>query len=211
MYLFFLTDIFRKYGKIGNMDLRTNKGPPFAFLDFDDSRYGDRAIIFIFKTKWWHLFAFWNFAKKLNLFYAVCWWRRNKFVGWYVFVFFSETPRTRFTAVMATNMTGSRSGSSILVLSVMGTVEVAVEEVAAASGIVVEAAEVDMGIAIAGDMAVAVAGEEEVAATTAEFDVQSIVSWSLVSAAFIKKFRDIMSLFYEEKVTCTFTLVCDFI
>ncbi|GAU92669.1 hypothetical protein RvY_04718 [Ramazzottius varieornatus] len=39
-----IEDIFRKYGKINQMDLRTNKGPPFAFLDFDDSRDADDAI-----------------------------------------------------------------------------------------------------------------------------------------------------------------------
>ena len=32
------SDVFRKYGKISHCDLRTNKGPPFAFVDFDDTR-----------------------------------------------------------------------------------------------------------------------------------------------------------------------------
>ncbi|XP_055336923.1 serine/arginine-rich splicing factor 1-like [Paramacrobiotus metropolitanus] len=39
-----LEDIFRKYGRIEHLDLRTNKGPPFAFLDFGDTRDAEDAI-----------------------------------------------------------------------------------------------------------------------------------------------------------------------
>ena len=31
-------DIFYKFGKIGFIDLKNKKGPPFAFVEFDDPR-----------------------------------------------------------------------------------------------------------------------------------------------------------------------------
>ncbi|XP_055357689.1 serine/arginine-rich splicing factor 1B-like [Paramacrobiotus metropolitanus] len=41
-----IKDVFRKYGKIVQMDLRNKSqtGPPFAFVDFDDSRDADDAV-----------------------------------------------------------------------------------------------------------------------------------------------------------------------
>ena len=32
-------DIFYKFGKICFIDLKNKKGPPFAFVEFDDPRY----------------------------------------------------------------------------------------------------------------------------------------------------------------------------
>ena len=31
-------DLFYKYGKIAFLDLKNRKGPPFAFVEFEDSR-----------------------------------------------------------------------------------------------------------------------------------------------------------------------------
>lgn len=39
-----IEDVFRKYGKIMSLDLRNKKGPPFAFIDFDDSRDAEDAV-----------------------------------------------------------------------------------------------------------------------------------------------------------------------
>ena len=33
-----IEDLFDKYGKIVFLDLKNKKGPPFAFLEFDDPR-----------------------------------------------------------------------------------------------------------------------------------------------------------------------------
>ena len=33
-----IEDIFYRYGKINYVDLKNRKGPPFAFVEFDDSR-----------------------------------------------------------------------------------------------------------------------------------------------------------------------------
>ena len=33
-------DLFWKYGKILNVNLKNRRGPPFAFVEFDDHRYG---------------------------------------------------------------------------------------------------------------------------------------------------------------------------
>ena len=32
-------DLFYKYGKIVLIELKTRKGPPFAFIEFEDARY----------------------------------------------------------------------------------------------------------------------------------------------------------------------------
>ena len=34
-----LEDIFYKYGKIVDVDLHNRRGPPFAFVEFEDARY----------------------------------------------------------------------------------------------------------------------------------------------------------------------------
>ena len=34
-----LDDLFYKYGNIKHIDLKNKRGSPFAFIDFDDSRY----------------------------------------------------------------------------------------------------------------------------------------------------------------------------
>lgn len=39
-----LEDVFRKYGRMQHCDLRTNKGPPFAFVDFEDKRDAEDAV-----------------------------------------------------------------------------------------------------------------------------------------------------------------------
>jgi len=39
-----IEDVFHKYGRITSCDLRNKKGPPFAFIDFDDSRDAADAI-----------------------------------------------------------------------------------------------------------------------------------------------------------------------
>ena len=33
-------DLFYKYGKIAFVDLKNKRGPPFAFVEFEDHRYG---------------------------------------------------------------------------------------------------------------------------------------------------------------------------
>jgi arginine/serine-rich splicing factor 1/9 len=33
-----IEDLFHKYGKIVFLDLKNRKGPPFAFLEFEDAR-----------------------------------------------------------------------------------------------------------------------------------------------------------------------------
>ena len=35
-----LEDIFYKYGKIVDVDLHDRRGPPFAFVEFEDPRFG---------------------------------------------------------------------------------------------------------------------------------------------------------------------------
>lgn len=37
-----LEDLFYKYGKIVDVDLHNRRGPPFAFIEFEDPRCGDR-------------------------------------------------------------------------------------------------------------------------------------------------------------------------
>ncbi|GAV05048.1 hypothetical protein RvY_15236 [Ramazzottius varieornatus] len=39
-----IEDVFRKYGRVQHCDLRTNKGPPFAFVDFEDKRDAEDAV-----------------------------------------------------------------------------------------------------------------------------------------------------------------------
>lgn len=34
-----IDDLFHKYGKIVFIDLKNRRGPPFAFVEFEDSRY----------------------------------------------------------------------------------------------------------------------------------------------------------------------------
>ena len=43
-----LEDIFYKYGKIVDVDLHDRRGPPFAFVEFEDARY---VICFIYIRK----------------------------------------------------------------------------------------------------------------------------------------------------------------
>ena len=37
-------DLFYKYGKIAFIDLKNRKGPPFAFIEFEDPRYDNFGI-----------------------------------------------------------------------------------------------------------------------------------------------------------------------
>jgi splicing factor, arginine/serine-rich 1 len=39
-----IEDLFYKYGKIRYIDLKNRKGPPFAFIEFEDSRDAEDAI-----------------------------------------------------------------------------------------------------------------------------------------------------------------------
>jgi arginine/serine-rich splicing factor 1/9 len=39
-----IEDLFHKYGKIVFLDLKNRKGPPFAFLEFEDARDADDAV-----------------------------------------------------------------------------------------------------------------------------------------------------------------------
>ena len=34
-----IEDLFYKYGKISFVDLKNRRGPPFAFVEFEDARY----------------------------------------------------------------------------------------------------------------------------------------------------------------------------
>ena len=40
-----LEDLFDKYGKITFLDLKNRKGPPFAFLEFEDPRFVSLTFI----------------------------------------------------------------------------------------------------------------------------------------------------------------------
>ena len=40
-----LEDLFDKYGKITFLDLKNRKGPPFAFLEFEDPRFASLNFI----------------------------------------------------------------------------------------------------------------------------------------------------------------------
>jgi arginine/serine-rich splicing factor 1/9 len=39
-----LEDLFEKYGKINYVDLKNRKGPPFAFIEFEDPRDAEDAV-----------------------------------------------------------------------------------------------------------------------------------------------------------------------
>ena len=39
-----IEDLFYKYGKIQFIDLKNRRGPPFAFVEFDDPRDADDAV-----------------------------------------------------------------------------------------------------------------------------------------------------------------------
>ena len=39
-----IEDLFYKYGKIKFIDLKNRRGPPFAFVEFDDPRDADDAV-----------------------------------------------------------------------------------------------------------------------------------------------------------------------
>ena len=45
-----IEDLFYKYGKIVFIDLKNRRGPPFAFVEFEDARYSDHI------RKWGILF-----------------------------------------------------------------------------------------------------------------------------------------------------------
>jgi arginine/serine-rich splicing factor 1/9 len=34
-----IEELFYKFGKISHVDLKNKRGPPFAFVEFEDSRY----------------------------------------------------------------------------------------------------------------------------------------------------------------------------
>lgn len=34
-----IQDLFHKFGKVNFVDLKNRRGPPFAFVEFEDSRY----------------------------------------------------------------------------------------------------------------------------------------------------------------------------
>ena len=41
-----LEDIFYKYGKIVDVDLHDRRGPPFAFVEFEDPRFVSSDVLF---------------------------------------------------------------------------------------------------------------------------------------------------------------------
>lgn len=51
-----IQDLFHKFGKVTFVDLKNRRGPPFAFVEFEDSRYvnfrntNNQAFLFIFVT-----------------------------------------------------------------------------------------------------------------------------------------------------------------
>lgn len=51
-----IQDLFHKFGKVTFVDLKNRRGPPFAFVEFEDSRYvnfrntNNQAFSFIFVT-----------------------------------------------------------------------------------------------------------------------------------------------------------------
>ena len=40
-----IEDLFYKYGKISMIDLKNRRGPPFAFVEFEDPRYIFRLTV----------------------------------------------------------------------------------------------------------------------------------------------------------------------
>ena len=38
-------EIFYKFGKISHVDLKNKHGPPFAFVEFEDSRYANLIVL----------------------------------------------------------------------------------------------------------------------------------------------------------------------
>lgn len=36
-----IQDLFHKFGKVTFVDLKNRRGPPFAFVEFEDNRYDD--------------------------------------------------------------------------------------------------------------------------------------------------------------------------
>lgn len=40
-----IEDLFHKYGKIAFVDLKTRRGPPFAFVEFSDPRFVNKNLI----------------------------------------------------------------------------------------------------------------------------------------------------------------------
>lgn len=45
-----IQDLFHKFGKVTFVDLKNRRGPPFAFVEFEDSRY-----VYIFEYKQQHI------------------------------------------------------------------------------------------------------------------------------------------------------------
>ena len=45
-----IEDLFYKYGKIQFIDLKNRRGPPFAFVEFDDPRDADDAVYARYRT-----------------------------------------------------------------------------------------------------------------------------------------------------------------
>ena len=41
-----IEDLFYKYGKISFIDLKNRRGPPFAFIEFEDARFGPLLPLF---------------------------------------------------------------------------------------------------------------------------------------------------------------------
>lgn len=47
-----IQDLFHKFGKVTFVDLKNRRGPPFAFVEFEDSRYvhfdtNNRSVFFV--------------------------------------------------------------------------------------------------------------------------------------------------------------------
>lgn len=46
-----IQDLFYKFGKVIFVDLKNRRGPPFAFVEFDDPRYVDKLLLFFIFCK----------------------------------------------------------------------------------------------------------------------------------------------------------------
>ena len=53
-----LEDMFYKYGKIVEVDLHARKGIPFAFIEFEDSRYMYAADVNSIKVCYYIIYSF---------------------------------------------------------------------------------------------------------------------------------------------------------
>ena len=60
-----IEDLFYKFGKIAYIDLKNRRGPPFAFVEFEDPRYVTTFVIVQFVSRLNSLLVFSEMPKML--------------------------------------------------------------------------------------------------------------------------------------------------